>query len=89
MHQEFSGETYNENLDGQRLRTQLGRVLMVMMDGDWHTLAELSERCEGSEAAISARLRDLRKDKHGSWTVSRMRVSGGLHKYRLDVGVEG
>jgi hypothetical protein len=54
-----------------------------MTDGRWWTLSELAERCGGTEAAISARIRDLRKAKFGGGVVERERVSGGLWRYRV------
>jgi len=37
----------------------------------------------GSEASVSARLRDLRKAKFGAHTIERQRVSAGLFRYRM------
>lgn len=79
----FGGETYNPARDGQRLVGQLERVFAVMSDGAWHTLAELTARCGGTEAAISARVRDFRKAKFGGHEVERQYVAQGLYKYRL------
>ena len=72
--------------DVARLATQLERVKYVMQDGQWWTLADLAHRVQGSEAGISARLRDLRKTKFGGYRVERRRIvgwSGGLWQYRL------
>jgi hypothetical protein len=79
----FSGSTSDHERDGERLAVQLNRVRAVMADGGWHTLAELSERAAGSEAAVSARLRDLRKPRFGGHTVERRYVERGLWQYRL------
>ncbi len=58
----FDGETYDAKLDQKRLSGQLGKVYDVMKDGRWRTLNEIGTATGvGSEAAISARLRDLRK----------------------------
>lgn len=81
----FGGETYDAQQDEARLTGQLRRVWDVMIDGQWHTLAELAARCDGSEAAISARIRDFRKPKFGGHTVERVRVQDGLYRYRLVV----
>ena len=54
-----------------------------MRGGHWWTLRQLVERCGGTEASISARLRDLRKLKHGGHTVERKRVKDGLFVYRI------
>ena len=43
----------------------------------------LSPMVGGSEAGISARLRDLRKPRFGGYTVERRRVDGGLFEYRI------
>lgn len=82
-----SGTTFDERLDGSRLRTQQEAVFELMQDGLWRTLAEIRIAIgQGSEAGISARLRDLRKPKFGSLTVQRQRRGDstvGLFEYRL------
>ena len=89
----FDGETYESNHDFKRLTGQNLKVFNCMKDGVWRTLAEIEETLgDGhSQAGISARLRDLRKEKFGSHTVDRRRrgnASKGLHEYRLIVNVE-
>lgn len=80
----FDGFTYEPDKDLSRLKGQLLRVTTVMLDGQWHTLRDLADRAApGSEASVSARLRDLRKPRFGAWEVERMRVGGGLFAYRL------
>lgn len=80
------GETYVPGLDKVRLNSQLRRVFDLMKDGAWRTLDEIRAVAGGSEAGISARLRDLRKGKFGGYEVmSRRRGEGrdGLHEYCL------
>jgi hypothetical protein len=83
----FDGKTYDPAFDVTRLGKQLGRVLMLMADGTWRTLAEIHTSIGlGTEAAISARLRDLRKDRFGGFVVERKRrgaVRAGLWEYRV------
>jgi hypothetical protein len=79
----FDGKTYDPVRDGHRLRMQLNRVWMLMMDGQWRTLEEIALACRGSEAAVSARLRDFRKTKFGAHTVERRYLSNGLWQYRV------
>ena len=82
----FGGDTFSPSLDAARLTKQLARVQALMRDREWRTLAEIGfEVGAVSEAGVSARLRDLRKAKHGGYTVERRRVPGarGLHQYRL------
>lgn len=79
----FDGETYDPALDKNRLKTLLGRVFDFMGDYRWHTLGEIQRSCGGSEAGVSARLRDLRKARFGSYTVHRKRVDEGLWVYQL------
>lgn len=79
-----SGTTFDERLDGARLKTQQEAVLALMQDGEWRTLSQIRNAIgQGSEASISARLRDLRKPKYGNLTVERRRLSLGLFEYRL------
>lgn len=81
---DFDGATYSEELDGPRLRSQLERVRHALDDGEWWTLSELHDYAQGSEAGVSARLRDLRKPKHGGMVVERERCGeSGLWRYRM------
>ena len=93
----FDGQTIDPALDGDRLENQLDRVRDLMKDGAWRTLAEIDRilygHLAGQEglriASISARLRDLRKEKFGSNQILRRRVgdpSSGLFEYRMVVG---
>jgi hypothetical protein len=84
----FDGSTYDHNRDGERLTGQLQRVFAAMSDGNWRTLAELSGLAGGTEAAVSARLRDLRKERFGGHTVEREYVADGLWRYRLIMKAE-
>lgn len=79
----FQGTTFSEDLDGERLRTQLFRVVALMEDGQWRTLKQVAFAVDGSEASVSARLRDLRKPQFGNHKVEKMRVADGLWVYRL------
>lgn len=83
----FDGSTYDPHLDCRRLSTQLEKVKQIMGDGKWRTLREIRLRfphnLEVSEASISARLRDCRKPRFGSFTVDRRRRQAGLFEYRL------
>jgi hypothetical protein len=84
---QFDGQTYVPSLDYQRLSGQLKRVFRTMVTGQWLTLSEIAKRTgDHSEAAISARLRDLRKPKFGAFEVERRRRGAGkqgLWEYRL------
>ena len=71
----FDGETYSPAQDGPRLSGQLARVQAAMSQGGWWTLAELSAAAGGAEASVSARLRDLRKARNGSWVIERKRAT--------------
>lgn len=79
----FDGETYDPDRDYVRLSGQLKRVYEFMSDHKWHTLQEIADACYGTEAAVSARLRDLRKQKYGSHVVEKEHVFNGLYQYRL------
>lgn len=84
---EFDGITYDSKLDYRRLSGQLRRVFSVMVKGGWYTLSEIAAHTgDASEAAISARLRDLRKPKFGGFQIERQRrgdAKRGLWEYRL------
>jgi len=80
----FDGETYSRELDGERLLTQLDRVREAMLRWPrWWTLSELQGVAGGSQAGISARVRDLRKKKFGKFRGGHRRREGGLWEYRI------
>jgi len=82
----FDGQTFDPADDSARLDTQLARVWRLMRGGEWWTLWDIRANCGGSEAGISARLRDLRKAKFGGHTVERRRrgnPADGVWEYRL------
>lgn len=79
----FDGTTYDHARDGERLTAQLTEVRELMADGQWRTLGEIAAHCQAPEASVSARLRDLRKRRHGLRTVERKYVGDGLWAYRL------
>jgi hypothetical protein len=85
----FDGETFDGSMDTGRLGNQLQAVLDTMMDGEWWTISDLRQRVEEitggapTPQSISARIRDLRKERFGSWEVERKRNDNGLFWYRL------
>lgn len=86
---QFDGETFDQDKDGARLTGQMLRVFEVMRDGVYRSPDELMALIpDRSSASITARLRDLRKDKFGGHTVNlRRRGDGrrGVHDYQLVV----
>jgi hypothetical protein len=64
----------------------LERVRALMGDGKRRTLSEITAVVGGSEAGVSARLRDLRKPRFGSASVRRARRAGhdGLWEYWVE-----
>lgn len=81
----FDGQTFSLDRDGERLTSELQRVKGYVMDGEYHTLAEISAALGYPEASVSARLRDLRKPRFGGYLVEREYVTRGLWRYRLAV----
>lgn len=86
--QRFDGDTYVPVRDCSRLTDQLQGIKTVMADGGWYTLGDIEERCghigiAAPQASASARLRDLRKAKHGSRVVEKRWLGNGLWQYRL------
>jgi hypothetical protein len=89
----FDGETYEPKHDEGRLGSVLDHVRRYMLDpmmtcGPWRTLAEIAAGLpvDATEAGISARLRDLRKERFGSYIVERRRrgdPKAGLFEYRV------
>ena len=85
----FDGETYEPSLDRERLGKQARAVYEVMIGGYWFTLRQIVLLCNEmdvwpSEAGVSARVRDFRKDKFGSHIVNRRRSdASGVFEYQL------
>ncbi len=84
----FDGGTYSPTLDEARLMTLLDQVFLLMRDRERRTLHEIHKALHyrGSEASISARLRDLRKPRFGEYFVGHKRRAGhdGLWEYWLN-----
>ena len=80
------GDTYDHAFDFERLNAQQGRVFLVMRDGKWRTLREISDLTGDPEASVSARLRDLRRPEFGNLDVQRQRMGEGrgTYVYRID-----
>jgi hypothetical protein len=79
----FGGETYEPEKDHARLNQQLKDVYELMKDGRWRTINEICNELCHPQPSVSARLRDLRKEKFGGHTVDRERLKGGLYQYRV------
>jgi hypothetical protein len=80
----FSGTTYEPSKDHKRLAKQFIAVRDYMLGhGEWRTLAQLSAALGYPEASVSARLRDLRRERFGGFTVERMRVGTATFRYRV------
>lgn len=86
---DFDGETYDRDLDHERLTSQLNRVRAVLADGRWHTVSEVARAIGAPDASVpsvTARIRDLRKTKFGGWFVQSRRAredESGLWLYRM------
>lgn len=63
-----------EESDHHRLGAQIQRVYSLMSDGGWRTVQEIARATGDPEPSVSAQLRNLRKPKHGGYTVERRRV---------------
>jgi hypothetical protein len=90
---DFDGQTYDPEEDHERLTGQLLRVYEAMTDGHWRTLEDVAARIRiatghrDTPAAISARIRDLRKARFGAYPVRSRRAAlrgGGLWEYRIE-----
>lgn len=84
----FDGDTYTPSLDYSRLSTQMERVRAVMLSGMWFTLDRLHALTGDPHASISARIRDLRKNRFGGYTVEHRRhpdypLDSGIWQYRI------
>lgn len=70
--------------DAPWLKGQLRQVFKIMADRQWHTVPQVAAAVGCCQTGASARLRDLRKKKHGSFKIERKRlISGEMCMYRL------
>lgn len=82
-------QTLNRNRDGARLWSQFQAVKTAMGNNQWWTIDQLETELmhkygiRATPTGISARIRDLRKEKFGGYRVDNRNVSGGLWEYRL------
>lgn len=67
----FDGSTYSPEHDEERLSSLLERVKALMSDETARTLAQIVAKTGGTEASVSARLRDLRKPRFGGFIVEK------------------
>lgn len=82
----FNGSNYVPELDRRRLVGQLLRVYELMSDNQWRTLDEISNKTKDPHASISAQLRNLRKERFGSYIIDKRRRgegTSGLWEYKL------
>ena len=77
------GTTFDSFVDMDRLNDQMKRVYSVMKDSNWRTLTEIASATGDPEASVSARLRDFRKARFGSFQVNRRRKSKGTYEYQI------
>jgi|2_EtaG_2_1085320.scaffolds.fasta_scaffold28548_1 hypothetical protein len=79
------GATYDDGFDRDRLNKQARAIYDCMANGTWWTLSGLRHFTGHPEASISARIRDLRKQRFGGFRVERrrQREGGGIWEYRL------
>jgi hypothetical protein len=84
----FDGPEYSPKHDRARLTLQLEKIRVLMLDGQWRTIREVSRLTGAPEASASAQLRNLRKEPHAYEVQRRARGdrSDGLFEYRLVVG---
>lgn len=80
---DFDGRTYVKARDGERLGRSLRIIRDELRDGAWHTIRELADLAGCSDAAASARIRDLRKPKFGGHVIDREYRGDGLWVYRM------
>jgi len=84
-HPPFKGETYDPELDGERLTGQLAitKSHMLLYFPVWQSLSEIRAATGYPEASISARLRDLTHDRFGGFIKQKRRRTRGTWEYRI------
>lgn len=78
----FHGETFDREIDYQRLKNNTQRVFALLVDGGWHKPDQLMTV---GGARWSARVRSLREPQFGHMMIESRRVKDGLWEYKLDL----
>jgi len=81
--EKFDGSDYKPERDDERLDKQIDRVKKVCSSGVPMTLSMIATLSGDPEASVSAQLRHLRKEKHGSHIVDKIYLSHGLYLYKV------
>lgn len=81
----FDGATYDHARDSGRLGDQMASVFAKMKDGHWWTLHNLAVAVDAPQSSVSARIRDLRKERFGGHGIERSYTGRGIWVYRLIV----
>lgn len=80
----FAGSDYVPERDNPRLGRQIDRIKDVLQTGQAYTLGEFAQKTGDPEASISAQLRHLRKEQHGSHDIRKRHrgdPAAGLYEY--------
>jgi len=82
---DFDGEYYEPDLDKIRLTNQLQKIFDILKGGSWLRLDQIAHLTGIPEASASAHIRELRKEKRGSWEIltKRHEQMNGLFVYKL------
>lgn len=80
---DFHGCTFNEALDGDRLRGIRKRVFDVMKDGLWRTKEEIAAITGDKEESIGRRLRELKAMGYGYEIHRRGDPKLGIWEYKI------
>lgn len=78
------GETFNQERDLSRLNRQARDVFDYMRHGQWRTLADIAANTGHPEASISARIRDMKKERFGGFKIEKRYIANGLWQYRIE-----
>jgi len=81
---DFDGDDYQQDRDQVRLSNSLDKIRDFMEGKPPMTVEEVMQGTGlKSVTSVSANIRNLRKEQHGSRVVERSYVSDGLYKYQL------
>jgi hypothetical protein len=79
----FDGSDYVPERDNERLNGQIKRIHALMIDGLPRTLSQIASVTGDPEASVSAQLRNLKKERFGSYRLEKDYKGNGLFAYRL------
>ena len=81
---EFDGDDYQTERDKPRLTDQLQNIKLHMENKGFVRVSDIARKFGYPEPSVSAQIRNLRKERFGSRTVTRRYRGNGIYEFKLE-----